>query len=294
VATFNTYSLGGTGVQFTKVISAIHQMNGPTFLALQEVRTPALITGLLSSLAGLGYEYDFAFSHPDYGGHGVILLWRIGKVLEAHSSTAYQACSPNGSPTSTFDPLWDTCRGRGEYPLFARRPVVVTATLQLEGGHLRVVAIANHFKSRVEGESAEVRRLEEARFVAGLASELGSRGARPLIVLGDLNDFEDSLPLQALYAGGILTSTCFSVPQENRYSYIFQGVSQGVDHILVTPGLARWLEAASPLHFNADFPYQPYARQRSNPWRSSDHDPVAATFTVRLENILFLPQVQGK
>ena len=49
-ATFNTYQLDGSGIQFTKVISTIHQMNGPTFLALQEVRTPALITGLLTGL----------------------------------------------------------------------------------------------------------------------------------------------------------------------------------------------------------------------------------------------------
>lgn len=288
-ATLNVDHLDGRGVQFTKVISAVDQMGGPTFLALQEVRTPAVITGLVGSLAALGYNYEAASSHADAGGHGIVLLWRAGRVTGARWSTGYQACSVHGSPSSTFDPLWETCRSRGQYPLFARRPVVVTGTLPLSEGNLQVVVIANHFKSRMEGESAEVRRLEEAGFVADLAARLVENGSRNVIVLGDLNDFEDSPPLQVLYEQAGLSNPWFRIPAENRYSFIYQGVSQILDHLLITSGLNERLVVFAPLHLNSDFPYQPYGLDDDCIWRASDHDPVAATFRLSPGWRLFLP-----
>jgi exonuclease III len=288
-ATFNTQNLEGWGLQFTKVISTLLQMNGPTFLALQEVNPYSVFPDLVERLEAAGYSYEYAYSHADAGGHGVALLWRSEAVQEVHWSTGYQACSPVGSPSSTYDPLWDTCRSRGEYPLFARRPVVITGTLSIAGSRYPVIVIANHFKSRMEGESVEQRRLEEARFVSGLAGDLAGSGSPILIVMGDLNDFEDSPPLQALYAGGTLTTTWTTIPGENRFSYNYLGVSQVLDHILVSPDLLAWLEAAAPLHLNADFPYSPYARDGHLLWRSSDHDPVAALFTVHFVNRIYLP-----
>jgi predicted extracellular nuclease len=213
-------------------------------------------------------------------------------VKEVSWSTGYQGCSPNGSPSSTFDPLWETCRSRGEYPLFARRPVVVSGTLEIAGRRLPVVVIANHFKSRLEGESSEVRRLEEASFVGKLAEELAAGGSRAVMVAGDLNDFEGSLPLQALTANGRLYDTWGRVPEPDHYSFIYMGVSQVLDHILVTPDLLPWLEAVAPLHLNADFPYSPYASNSHVIWRCSDHDPVAAMFTLLYRKKVFLPAIE--
>ena len=51
-----------------------------------------------------------------------------------------------------------------------------------------------------------------------------------------------------------------------RYSYIFPGVSQMLDHVLVSLALPGWLQAFTPLHSNADFPYLPYTYQSSNVW----------------------------
>jgi hypothetical protein len=41
-----------------------------------------------------------------------------------------------------------------------------------------------------------------------------------------------------------------------------------------------WVQDIGPLHYNADFPYYPYAYDDSVVWRTSDHDLVAATFKV--------------
>ena len=292
VVTYNTDNLLGLGIQFTKVFSTILQTNGPTFLSLQEVDPSDVLPGLVDRLVDSGYDYEYAYSHADTGGRSVALLWRTGRVTDVHWSTQYQGCSPYGSPTSTYDPLWETCRRQGEYPLFARRPVVVSGTLAISGNRLPLVVIANHFKSRMEGESAEQRRLEEAQFVGELVSDLVANGSTNVIVMGDLNDFEDSPALQALYTYGGLINPWYNLAQEDRYSFIYQGVSQVLDHILITPGLHPWLESFAPLHLNADFPYSPYARNRYVLWRSSDHDLAAAMFSIAFENRVFLPVVR--
>ncbi|KPK08859.1 MAG: hypothetical protein AMJ56_11275 [Anaerolineae bacterium SG8_19] len=46
------------------------------------------------------------------------------------------------------------------------------------------------------------------------------------------------------------------VPESERYSYIFDGASQLVDWILVTPWLKDRIVSANIFHINADYPYQ--------------------------------------
>jgi hypothetical protein len=115
--------------------------------------------------------------------------------------------------------------------------------------------------------------------VAQLVDEFVADGFDYVLVAGDLNDFEDSPPLEALYASGNLMSPWFGLPPEARFSYIFNGISEILDHILVTPALLELQAGFSPLHYNADFPYLPYAEDPTVVWRTSDHEPVAATFT---------------
>ncbi len=285
-ATMNTYNFdsGDPALKATKMVSQVLQMNAPTFLAVEEVDAAAVLPGIVSDLAAAGYPYAFAYSHPDVGGHGVALMWRTDVVTNVVTSTAYQGCSPYGSSSSTYDPMWDTCRALGEYPLFSRRPVVLTGTVQLASGPQQVVVIANHFKSKRGGTSADMRRAGQGQFVHDLAANFETHTPY-VLTMGDLNDFEDSAPLQALYAGGVFTNTWFTLPEEMRYSYIYQGVSQILDHILVSPALMDELTAMSPMHFNADYPYHPYYGDAVI-WRNSDHDPVVATFTAPYQQIL--------
>ena len=57
-----------------------------------------------------------------------------------------------------------------------------------------------------------------------------------VVVLGDLNDFEFSAPLAILKGGG-LTDLMETLPAGERYTYVFDGNSQDLDHILVSPRL---------------------------------------------------------
>ena len=89
-----------------------------------------------------------------------------------------------------------------------------------------------------------------------------------VLVLGDLNDFEFSETVRVLEQGaderGVeLVDLWRLVPQDERYSYVFQGNGQVLDHILVSPSLMLQRRPdIDAVHINAEFSNQ-----------VSDHDP---------------------
>jgi len=202
--------------------------------------------------------------------------WRALRLRGVASRHQYQACSSNGSTSApAYDSYCDAIPDA--YPLFSRRPVVLTGTLMLDSGPMDVVVIANHFKSKRGGAPSDARRLEQGQFIGNLAAQLYANGSRNIIILGDLNDFEDSPPLQAIYASGVITSTWYQLPPNERYTFIFEGVSQVLDHVLISNDLLLTLKGVSALRTNVDYPHSPYANLPVV-WRASDHDPVVATF----------------
>ncbi|HAX86948.1 MAG TPA: endonuclease, partial [Cyanobacteria bacterium UBA11370] len=91
-----------------------------------------------------------------------------------------------------------------------------------------------------------------------------------VVVLGDLNEFEFLSPLEILKGGAnpVLTNLTETLPENERYSYIFEGNSQSLDHILVSDNLAVSAEYDS-VHVNSEFVEQ-----------ASDHDPLLSRFTL--------------
>ena len=103
------------------------------------------------------------------------------------------------------------------------------------------------------------------RFVLDLlAAELEAK----IVVLGDLNDFEFGPAVRDL-AGSALENLMFRIPSPFRYTYIYDGNSQCIDHILASASLfAAGIEV---VHVAADFP---------EAGGTSDHDPVLARFRM--------------
>ncbi|MBS3752510.1 MAG: hypothetical protein KGY46_03860, partial [Anaerolineales bacterium] len=85
-----------------------------------------------------------------------------------------------------------------------------------------------------------------------------------------------SPPIDTLRDAG-LQHVMSTLPDQERYNYIYAGRSQLLDHILVTPNLMEALVRVDVLHTNADFPL-PLPGDES-PMRKSDHDLVVATFS---------------
>jgi 2',3'-cyclic-nucleotide 2'-phosphodiesterase (5'-nucleotidase family)/predicted extracellular nuclease len=143
-----------------------------------------------------------------------------------------------------------------------------------------IIVIANHFNSKGGDDplygvhqppvlKSETQRMQIAEvvhnFVAGILAEDPEAN---VIVLGDLNDFQFANPLKKL-KGNILENLIDKVPLKKRYSYIYEGNSQVLDHILATKKLAAAAKA-DIVHINA-----PYMEIHG---RASDHDPVIAQF----------------
>jgi uncharacterized protein len=139
-----------------------------------------------------------------------------------------------------------------------------------------VIAVANHFNSKGGDDplfghfQPPVRRTEEqrhqqARIVNAFARDVQRADLlNNTVVLGDINDFEFSRTVEILQ-GFQLLDLYFLLPRNERYSYVFEGNSQALDHILVSPALLAPFPEYDSVHVNAEF-----ADQRS------DHDPQVA------------------
>lgn len=127
----------------------------------------------------------------------------------------------------------------------------------------------------------EILRHPQADYVRQLADQL--RAANPgkaLAIGGDLNDFafaepEEGLDTVARIRGADLTNVTDLLPEATRYTYVFEGNSQVLDHLLVDEGLAGRLTDQVVAHINADFP-QSFGANTTLTVRASDHDPLVA------------------
>ncbi len=88
-------------------------------------------------------------------------------------------------------------------------------------------------------------------------------------VIGDLNEFEFVSPVTGLESVG-LTNLINDLPPDERYTFIFQGNSQVLDHVLVSSSLLG--AEVDVVHVNVEFP--------ATDSRASDHDPVLARVSV--------------
>ena len=85
-----------------------------------------------------------------------------------------------------------------------------------------------------------------------------------IVSVGDYNDYQFSDAMK-LFEGELMTNMINHVEKSDRYTYLFQGNSQVLDHILVSNNLVSGTEI-DILHINADF--------TDIAGRASDHDPV--------------------
>lgn len=175
-----------------------------------------------------------------------------------------------------------TVAGVGAYPapegLTSRPPLMITLTVQLQSGEQTLYVLNNHFTSMAGGERAtESRRTAQAAWNITLLEELLAGSPQALVaVMGDLNSFYDAPPLDTLRDGGLHHVYEWLAPLR-PYTYIYQGESETLDHILVTPALYAHLSRVDVLHVNADYPLS--RPDDASAQRTSDHDPLVVVFS---------------
>lgn len=193
------------------------------------------------------------------------------------------------------DTLYDT-PGGGNETLNDRPPVVMRA--EVDTFPVRIVA--NHLRSFsgidqpgvTNGERVRAKRNEQAKYLARLLSQWSA--TENLIVTGDFNSYEVNdgyADTMGCIAGApapaneqYVASPCDAIPglaltnlneadPDQRYSYIFSGVAQRIDHILVNAALLPRVRLFTYARSNADFPEGPtYRNDFTRPERLSDHD----------------------
>ncbi|MFJ8765006.1 endonuclease/exonuclease/phosphatase family protein [Streptomyces clavifer] len=142
-----------------------------------------------------------------------------------------------------------------------------------------VFVIGNHFASKggdqpLHGRyqepvrSSETKRVQQATEVNSFVTSLlkADKSAR-VVTLGDLNDFAFSPTMDALTRGRVLKPLITTLPASEQYSYVYDGNSQTLDHILTSPAIRRF--DYDVVHINAEFADQ-----------ASDHDPQIVRIDV--------------
>jgi len=181
--------------------------------------------------------------------------------------------------------------------LHDRPPLLLHAGYAANGASFPVVVMVLHLRSLLGIEDAPTaarvrrKRLEQAQSVATMVQEIQRTepGAR-LVVLGDLNAFEftdgyvDVVgqirgvfdPAQSLLSGPDLVDPDLTDETERlsrceRYSFVFDGSAQALDHALTSMTLAPWVRGAAYGRGNADAAVA-LMEDELTPLRASDHD----------------------
>jgi predicted extracellular nuclease len=305
VATFNVENLDPLdgAPKFAELAELIvDHLRSPAIVALEEVQdnngpvndatTDASLTyeTLIAAIeAAGGPTYDFRQVDPvddaDGGEPGGNI--RVGFLFRTDYEDLEFVDRPGATPTTANSVVATRHGAQLRYspgridptnPAFAnsRKPLAGEFLFR----HRRLILVANHFNSKGGDHplfgrfqppvrSSEVQRHQQAQIVNDFVDQiLAVEPKANVVVLGDLNDFEFSTTLELL-EGGVLTTLIETLPPAERYTYVFEGNSQSLDHILVSDELAKHDPGYDVVHVNAEFAQQ-----------ASDHDPQVARLDV--------------
>ncbi len=300
LASYNVENLGGDDApaRFTAIATQLAVNAGtPHLISLQEVQdnngatnngvvaadlTLSNLANALNTATGRNYAFVTVngVNNADGGEPGgnirqafmydtsrVSFAGVVGGALDAISAVA--------SPTGQIVLSLGAGRIDPTNPAFtnSRKPLVTEFTVDGQ----QIIVIANHFNSKGGDQplygptqppirGTEAQRLAQAQavgsFVQGL---LAINPNANIVVTGDLNDFQFAGTLAPLAAAG-LTNLTDTLPENERYTYAFEGNLQALDHMWVSANLLSAGAAYDIVHANAEFLNQ-----------VSDHDPVLMT-----------------
>jgi len=302
IASFNVLNLdpndgdGDTDVasgRFDAVASIIaRNLRSPDIVALQEVQdndgsartrvkaadaTLRLLAARIAARSSVRYRY---IDHPFIGG-GTSGGQPGGNIRVAFLYNPARVELVAGSVATVTDPA-DQRTNPGN-PFFNSRLPLAASFRSRGPGSARVTVVNNHFNSKrgsapLFGQAQPFTERQEDPAVNGgvehrgrqaravrdfVARGLAARRDAHMVVAGDFNEFAFVSPLKIL--GERLHNLTLDLPAGERYSYIFEGNAQTLDHILVSPSLKAAAEV-DIVHVTAEF--------AETAARASDHDPI--------------------
>ncbi|HET9896253.1 MAG TPA: endonuclease/exonuclease/phosphatase family protein [Streptosporangiaceae bacterium] len=209
----------------------------------------------------------------------VVSFVDAGDSTADRSATGTQVVKKHGEPALTLSPgridptspVWTS----------SRKPLVG----EFEFNGQDVFVIASHFDAKLgdqsqdgrfqfPAQSSAIQRAGQALAEHDFISQILAIDKKAeVVVVGDLNDYQFSPALSVLGTGTsdgtgtpTLTDLITTLPASQQYTYDFDGVSEVLDHILVSGGITNLTYQV--VHINAEFADQ-----------TSDHDPQVVDIT---------------
>lgn len=184
--------------------------------------------------------------------------------------------------------------GLGEFG-DSREPLVG----EFQVGGAPIIVIGNHWNSKGGDDAlysntqppirdSEEQRKLQAQYVRDYLDEVvfTANPNAAVVVAGDLNDFpfpepgEGNDPVTILKSSSAapLTNLIDQLPEAEQYTFVFQGNSQVLDHIIVSNAMLNTVQDVTTAQINADFGGL-YEDDTTTSASSSDHNPVVAWFS---------------
>ncbi|MET9775759.1 endonuclease/exonuclease/phosphatase family protein [Streptomyces sp. NPDC006367] len=301
VATYNVENLDPSDATFAAHAEAIvHHLASPDIVSLEEIQdnngtkddgtvaADATVGKLIDAIvAAGGPRYEWRGIDPADGEDGgqpggnirQAFLFNPERVsftdrAAGDATTATGVTKVRGKAVLTHSPgrvdpanaAWEDSRKplAGEFVFRGRTVFVIANHFNSKGGDQGLTA-----QYQPPARSSETQRHAQAKVVNTFVKEiLAAQKNADVIALGDINDFEFSTTTRILEDDGALWSAVKSLPRGERYSYVYQGNSQVLDQILVSPSVRHGGHLSyDSVHINAEFHDQ-----------ISDHDPQVLRF----------------
>lgn len=314
IAGFNIENFNNAAIQRQKAALAIRDvLHLPDIIGTIEIFELSGLQALateIESISGVHYEAHLVEADGDSGDadQDVGFLIKTSRVqIDSVTQEELAGCDGTAANCNTFT---DPNSGLPAL-LNDRPPLVLRATVDAAGVNpVPVIVIVNHTRSFIdieavtgEGPRVRAKRKAQAEFLADLLQELQTDNPNtPVMSIGDYNayQFNDGYTDPVATIKGtptaddqvvvdespdIVDPNFFNLtdelPANQRYSFIFEGTPQALDHFIVNTVAHSMLQNYAIARNNSDFPEVPgsaFLNNAARPERNSDHDMPVAYF----------------
>lgn len=284
VATYNMENLSAVDSPdkiYSLAADIVFNLNAPDIIAAQEIQdgdgagTGANLSGVPTAQALIqaildmgGPEYAYAEIAPSVanstGGEP------NGNIRNGFFYDPSRVTLVAGSLQLINDPIYSG----------TRRPL--TASFEFNGETVTLVNVHSTSRGGSDplfgakqppadaGDAARTAQMAAVR--SWIDAKVAADPAAKIAVLGDFNGFVWENAIKTLTNGGLMQDMATALlPEEERYSYVFEGNNQALDHIVATSNLLAGAQFDA-VQINADLP--------ASVQLSTDHNPLLALFQL--------------
>lgn len=269
----------------------------PDIIGFQEIENIATLRAIRDRVnADAGTQYEaYLFEGNDPGGIDVGFLAKLNRV-QVLSVTQENKGETWTSPKDGVTELND------------RPPVVLKANILGPGGAFPITVVVVHQRSlgdvakdNVDGRHARLKRQAQAESLAKLLSNLQTGSPTPRVIcVGDFNAYEVNdgyadvmgttrgdpaaasevvINVRNDFVTPDFVELLDLAPASERYSYVYDGHSQNLDHIIVNGPARSVATRLEHARVNAGFP-EVLRSDATRPEKVADHDPTVAYFKL--------------